>query len=137
MGGLFAGQPAEPFPDAVFDRFMSVACAPDYREVLTLALGDTSVERAQRESAYFFTDEVAAAGGWPFGPKEAARIGCPTVVVGGSASPPPVQDAAAPLAAWLPTASIETIAGGDHLLPLRRPSVVAARIAALAAAAEQ
>ena len=113
MGGLFAGQPAEPSPDAVFDRFMSVVCAPDYREVLTRALGTPT---------------------WSGRSVRAARVGCPTVVVVGSASLPPVHDVATRLAAWLRTASVETIAGGDHLLPLRQPSVFAASIAALAAA---
>ena len=135
MAALFDGDPNEPFPDAVFDRFMGTVCAADYREVLEQALGDTSLATALQESRFFFADEVAAVGSSPFGPDDAARIACPAVVLVGAASPPPVHDVAERLADWLPTATVEIFPEADHLLPLRQPAALAKRVAALATAA--
>jgi pimeloyl-ACP methyl ester carboxylesterase len=112
-----------------YDTFMSIVCAPDHRDVVTAALGPEALDRTIAESRYFFADELAQVGAWDFDQQRAASIGQPTTLVVGSASPPPVHDVIQRLHSWLDDVGIETVEGGDHLLPLRRPDVLAALIA--------
>ena len=112
-----------------FDIFMRFICAPDYRAVIEVSLGPGGLEGAERESAYFFSDEAPAVLEWRFGAHEAARIDVPVKVAVGSASPRPVHDVADRVAAWLPRCERVVIEGADHLLPLRDPGAFARLIA--------
>lgn len=115
-----------------FDTFMSLVCASDYRAVLDASLGPDGLPHWEHESAFFFTNEVPAIFDWPFDSSAAARIPQPVLLVGGGSSPSPVHDAMADLATWFPTATVETIAGSDHMLPLRHPAILASTIASFA-----
>ena len=108
-----------------FDTFMSIVCAPDYREVLEAALGPDGLRAAERESRFFFADEVAAVLEWAFDKTAAASVRQPVLLLQGGSSPPPVHDVVARLASWLPHAEVTTVDGADHLLPLRDPSTLA------------
>jgi pimeloyl-ACP methyl ester carboxylesterase len=108
-----------------FDGFMRAVGAPDYRDVLTAGLGPEGLQRAERKSGYFFTDEVIAANQWPFDHASAAAIRHPVLLVQGGASPPFVHRLTDHLAAMLPNADISTVDGQDHLLPLRAPAALA------------
>lgn len=66
---------------------------------------------------------------WPYDVAAAARISHPVLLVGGGSSPSPVHDAMADLATWFPSATVELIAGSDHMLPLRHPAILADTIA--------
>ena len=110
-----------------FDAFMTFACASDYRDVLTTALGPGALKAAQRESEFFFADELAAVLEWSFGSTDAARIAHPTAIVHGASSIHEV--AAGRLASWLPNAETMALDGADHMLPLRDPDTLGRLVA--------
>ena len=112
-----------------FDIFLSGVGGEHYRTILLQRLGPTGVATAERESAYFFADELPAVGAWPFGPEDAARITAPALLVGGTGSPPWFAENQTQLATWLPDATIVTLDGCDHLAPLTHPTDLAKVIA--------
>ena len=83
---------------------------------------------AERESAYFFGDELPAVGAWTFGPAEAARVAAPALLLGGAGSRPWFRENVAILAGMLPDARAETLPELDHLAPLTHPAELAAAI---------
>jgi pimeloyl-ACP methyl ester carboxylesterase len=99
-----------------------------YREVMRARLGDEGPAEAERESAYFFTDELPALGAWTFGPAEAARVAAPALLLCGAESRPWFRENVAILAGMLPDARTETLPGLDHLAPLTRPEELASTI---------
>lgn len=105
-----------------FDTFMRTICAPDYRDVLTEALGAEGLEDAQRDSRFFFADEISAVHEWVFDHSTAGQIRQPVLLMAGACSPPPVHRGTARLATMLPDAETTTIQHADHLLPLRNPA---------------
>ncbi len=107
------------------DIFMSGICAPDYRAVMAAALGPDSLERAVRDSRFFFADEVLAVNEWVFTPIEAARVGQAVLLVLGGNSSSAVHEIGARLADLLPQTETSVVPGGDHLLPLRDPDTFA------------
>jgi len=112
-----------------FDVFMRGVGGDDYRKPLTEGLGDDGVADAERESAYFFADELPAVGAWSFGSAEAERINAPALLVNGSDTRPWFPDNIAVLAEMLPNARTVTLQGTDHLAPLTHPNLLADVIA--------
>jgi pimeloyl-ACP methyl ester carboxylesterase len=112
-----------------FDIFMRGVGGEAYRPVLERLLGRDGLEVAERESAYFFRDELPGVGAWQFGPEQAARVAAPTLLVGGSESRPWFAENSAQLAAWLPESQTTTLAGADHMAPLTHPAELAGVIA--------
>jgi len=86
-------------------------------------LGADGLARAERDSAFFFTNELPAVGGWT--PVDPAGIAVPTLLVAGAESPQATHRLVARLAGLLPHAGVATIAGANHLLPLTHPGEVA------------
>jgi pimeloyl-ACP methyl ester carboxylesterase len=111
-----------------FDIFLRGVGGDDYRAVLEQRLGADGLAAAERESAYFFADEMPALGAWQFGPEEAARVSTPTLLLRGSRSRPWFAENQELLASWLPDAKLVTLEGCDHLAPLTHPAQVAAAI---------
>jgi pimeloyl-ACP methyl ester carboxylesterase len=128
MGAAMGAAAAGDAP-AAFDAFMTAVCGPGHRAVLADALGPDGLARAERESAFFFADEVPAMGRWT--PVDPVAIGVPTVLVQGGASPAPTHRLIARLAGQLPHAEITTIPGANHLLPLTHPDELADAITAI------
>jgi pimeloyl-ACP methyl ester carboxylesterase len=116
-------------PGRAFDEFMRVVCAEDYREVLHAVLSADGLHRAERDCGFFFRDEIPAVHEWVFSPTAARRIIQPALFVQGAASSPILHGVATRLAEALPNAQTTTVEG-DHLLPLRHPSTLAAVAAA-------
>jgi len=110
---------------AAFDLFMRGVGGDGYRKPLTECLGDDGLAEAERESAYFFTDELPAIGAWSFGTADAERISVPVLLVSGSDTRPWFPDNIAVLAAMLPNARTVTLPGTDHLAPLTHPDLLA------------
>jgi pimeloyl-ACP methyl ester carboxylesterase len=108
---------------AAYDAFMGAVCGPRHREVVAAVLGVDGLARAERESAFFLTNEVPAAGGWT--PVDPAEIAIPTLLVAGAESPGATHRVVARLAGRLPHAEVATIEGANHLLPLTHPCAVA------------
>ncbi|MCA2216009.1 alpha/beta fold hydrolase [Jidongwangia harbinensis] len=107
---------------AAFDTFMTLVCGAGYRRVITDALGADAVEEAVHRCRYFFTDETPAVRAWTVDPAVLARLPQPVLLVQGSASPPLVHRLVTHLAGLLPHATVATVPGGDHLMPLSRPA---------------
>jgi pimeloyl-ACP methyl ester carboxylesterase/catechol 2,3-dioxygenase-like lactoylglutathione lyase family enzyme len=114
---------------AAYDAFMGLVCGPEHREAVATAIGTAGLERAVRESEYFFRDEMAGVADWAFDAADAARVRPPVLLVCGGVSPPPTHRLVARLAEQLPDARVATIDGDNHLLPLRSPAALAELVA--------
>ena len=84
---------------------------------------------AERESAYFFADEMPALAAWTFGPAEATRVAAPALLLHGGETRPWFRENVEILAAMLPKARTEMLPGLDHVAPLMRPAEIASAIA--------
>jgi pimeloyl-ACP methyl ester carboxylesterase len=113
-----------------FDVFLRGVGGDGYQEVLRARFGDDGLAQAERESAYFFADELPALAAWTFGPAEAARVAAPALLICGTESRPWFRENAAILAELLPHARTETLPGLDHLAPLTHPAELASTIGA-------
>jgi pimeloyl-ACP methyl ester carboxylesterase len=111
-----------------FDVFLRGVGGDGYREVLRARFGDGGLAAAERESAYFFADELPAVGAWTFGPAEASRITAPALLLCGAGSRPWFPENVAILAELLPDARTETLPELHHLAPLTHPGELAATI---------
>jgi pimeloyl-ACP methyl ester carboxylesterase len=112
-----------------FDIFLRGVGGDGYREALHRAVGADGVERAVRESAYFFADEMPAVQEWTFGAAEAAGVTSPTLIARGAESRPWFRENAEILAGLLPGAETVTLPGAGHLAPQTHPAEVASMIA--------
>lgn len=112
-----------------FDVFMRGVGGDDYRQQLIRQLGERGVAEAERESAYFFADELPAVGAWAFGTAAAEKVSAPALLVSGANTRPWFPDNIAVLAAMLPNARTVTIPDVDHLAPLTHPAPLAGIIA--------
>jgi pimeloyl-ACP methyl ester carboxylesterase len=108
-----------------FDVFLRGVGGDGYREVLRARFGDDGLAEAERESAYFFADELPALAAWTFGPAEAARVAAPALLICGAETRPWFRENAAVLAEMLPDARTETLPELDHLAPLTDPAKLA------------
>jgi pimeloyl-ACP methyl ester carboxylesterase/catechol 2,3-dioxygenase-like lactoylglutathione lyase family enzyme len=124
IGGAVGAAAAGDLP-AAYDAFMGLLCGPDHRAVVAAALGEDGLDRAVRESGFFFADEIRAAGEWTFD----AKVDAPVLLVQGGDSPPPTHHLVAHLAGLLPDARVATVDGDNHLLPLRSPAPLARLVA--------
>jgi pimeloyl-ACP methyl ester carboxylesterase len=111
-----------------FDVFLRGVGGDGYREVLRARFGDDGLAEAERESAYFFADELPAVGAWTFGPAEAARVAAPALLICGAESRPWFRENVAILAEMLPDARTRTLPDLDHLAPLTHPAALASAI---------
>jgi pimeloyl-ACP methyl ester carboxylesterase len=111
-----------------FEVFTRGVGGDGYREVLRARLGDDGLAAAERESAYFFADELPAVAAWSFGPAEAARVAAPALLLCGAESRPWFHENVTILAEMLPDARTQTLPGLDHLAPLTHPAELAATI---------
>jgi pimeloyl-ACP methyl ester carboxylesterase len=127
MGAAMGAAMAGDLP-AAFAAFMAAVCGPAFRPVLADVLGADGLARAERDSAFFFADEVPAMGRWT--PLDPATISAPALLVQGGTSPAPTHRLIARLAGLLPHAEVATIDGANHLLPLTHPDELAAAITA-------
>ena len=111
-----------------FDLFLRGVGGDGYREVLRARLGDDGLVQAERESAYFFADELPALAAWTFGPAEAARVAAPALLISAAESRPWFRENVTILADMLPDARIATLPALDHLAPLTGPAALASTI---------
>jgi pimeloyl-ACP methyl ester carboxylesterase len=113
--------------ETAFDTFMRGVCGDTYRDVLTDRLGSAGLDRAVRESAFFFRDEVPAVLESQFGEAEANRVQQPILVAEGAESArlgPLSQQITALARKLLPHADIASVEGTNHMMPLQDPDAV-------------
>jgi pimeloyl-ACP methyl ester carboxylesterase len=132
IGQRFVGPAMSAFAagnlQASFHNFMQGICGDNYRTVFESTLGHPGVDKAIRDSSYFFSDEVPAAMLWHFGPAEASRIGQPVFIVEGGEgrTQGPLSQQKTELAQGLfPSADTILIERANHMLPLQRPDKLA------------
>jgi pimeloyl-ACP methyl ester carboxylesterase len=111
-----------------FDVFLRGVGGDGYQEALRARLGDEGLAEAERESAYFFADEMPALAAWTFGPAEAARVAAPALLLCGAGSRPWFRENVAILAELLPDVRTQTLPELDHLAPLADTAELAATI---------
>jgi pimeloyl-ACP methyl ester carboxylesterase len=111
-----------------FDVFMRGVGGASYREVLRDRFGEEGLAEAERESAYFFADELPALAAWTFGPAEAALVAAPALLVTAAESRPWFHENVALLAEMLPNARTQILPELDHLAPLTGPAEFASAI---------
>jgi len=118
-----------------FDTFMRGVCGDGHRAVTEGRLGPTGYERAVRDAAFFFRDELPAVLESRFDAAEAARVRQPVLIVEGgeSARLGPLSHQITALATTLlPHAELATITGVNHQMPLQDPDAVGKIIATFA-----
>jgi len=111
-----------------FDVFLRGVGGDRYREHLRARFGDDGLVEAERESAYFFAEELPALAAWTFGPADATRVGAPALLICGAESRPWFRENVAILAEMLPDVRTRTLPDLDHLAPLTRPGELASTI---------
>jgi pimeloyl-ACP methyl ester carboxylesterase len=131
--GVFSAWFAPLFEQPALDgfrviRFVRGVGGDGYREVLWAQLGDDGLVEAERESAYFFADELPALAAWTFGPAEAAQVAAPALLLCGAQSRPWFHENVAVLGEMLPNVRTETLPELDHLAPLTHPAELASTI---------
>ncbi len=105
------------------DTFLTAVCGPDYSATVTEALGPDWQDQAGHDAAFFFSNEIPALVTWAI--DDLTQIKTPTLLVQGGDSPPLTHRLIAQLAATLPDASVATVSGANHLLPLSHPKQLA------------
>lgn len=126
IGAALGAAAAGEIPQAL-DTFLNAVCGPDYRATVTEALGPGWHDQAERDAAFFFANEIPALMTWAI--DDLTRITTPTLLVQGGESPPLTHRLIAQLAATVPYASVATIAGANHLVPLSHPEQLARLVA--------
>lgn len=139
LGRRFAGPAMEAFAtgdvEAAFDTFMRGVCGDGHRAVTEGRLGPRARERALRDAAFFFRDELPAVVESRFEVAEGARVQAPVLVVEGGESRrlgPLSHQITALATTLLPHAEVVTLAGVNHQMPLQDPDAVGRVIAAFA-----
>ncbi len=112
-----------------FDVFLRGVGGDNYRAALRAKLGDCGMAEAERESGYFFADELPALRKWTFGPAEAAAVAAPTLVMRGSDTRPWFVENVDILAGLVPQAQTITMPGVGHLGPFTHPAGFATMVA--------
>lgn len=110
-----------------FDTFMRGVCGDGHRAVTEARLGQEGLERAVRDSQFFFRDELPAVLESQFGTAQGSRIRQPVLVVegGDGARLGPLSGQVTELTkTFLPHAEVVIIPGVNHQLPLQDPETV-------------
>ena len=114
-----------------FDLFMRGVGGDGFRSVLERHFGASGVERAVRESAFFFASEGPAVLESSLSAADASRIRCPVLIAegaDGAAEGPLSNQITARAVELLPHAEVVLVAGTNHMMPLQDPEAVARMI---------
>jgi pimeloyl-ACP methyl ester carboxylesterase len=113
---------------AALEEFFSVAL-PGFAGEAGDALPGAA-EQMRRDAATFFDYDIPALLSWDFGDGDAARVRCPVLYVGGSASGPLFRDVPDLIRRWLPAAEQAMVAGAGHSVALTHTARVASVLSA-------
>jgi 3-oxoadipate enol-lactonase len=106
------------------DTWMRGVCGRGYREALERVLPG-AIDQALADAGTFFGQELPAVMQWTFGPKEAARVRQPALVVTGANSIATFHERGKLLLEWLPNASLFELPDATHLLQVENPTGLA------------
>lgn len=115
---------AEAGPTVALESIMTMLDGRDWR---TSVEGEHpgSVARMERDAPTFFGTDLPALLAWHLTDEEAARVTCPTLLVGGGESPAWFPEMLSRLERVLPAATRVQVAGAGHTVALSRAGVVA------------
>jgi len=112
-----------------FDVFLRGVGDDGYRDAIRDRFGEAGLAQAERESSFFFADELPAVGAWTFGPAQATQVTAPVLLLHGSETRPWFRENVEILAGMLPNARTAMLPGLNHLGPLKHPAEIASAIA--------
>jgi 3-oxoadipate enol-lactonase len=111
------------------DTWMRGVCGPGYRDALERALPG-AIDQALADAPTFFGQELPAVMEWRFGPKEAAQVRRPALVVTGANSIATFHERGQLLLEWLPDAQPYELPDATHLLQVENPGALAEALTA-------
>lgn len=114
-------------PEAALKEFLALVVGPDWRTDMERQLPG-SAEQTRRDAGTFFDSDLPALLAWQFSAKDASRITCPVLHVGGTDSGPWFAAVRRLILDWLPDAEDVVIDGADHSLALTHTDQVAAAV---------
>lgn len=112
---------------AALDEFLAMPVGRDWRSEAERRLTG-SVAQMERDATTFFATDMPALLTWEFDADAAARIGCPTLYVGGTESGPWFAEVRELILAWLTQTEDTVIPGAGHSLALTHPAAVATAV---------
>lgn len=112
-----------------FDVFLRGVGGDGYRDAIRDRFGEAGLAEAERESSFFFADELPAVGAWTFGPAEGTQVTAPVLLLHGGETRPLFRENVEILASMLPNARTAMLPGLNHLGPLTHPAEIALAIA--------
>lgn len=115
-------------PDVALDSFLSKLVGARWRAMFEQWLPG-SVEQMTRDSDAFFQHDVPALIEWRFDDHDAARITCPVMYVGGSASGRWFAAVRRQVRSWFPAAEDALLHDADHNLVLAHTDQVSTAVA--------
>ena len=111
-------------PAAALDEFLTLGIGPNWRQAAEDQLPGSPAQM-QRDTATFFDVDLPALLDWRFERKDAARISCPVLYVGGTNSGRWFGEVRELMLSWFPHAEEVTIEGADHSLALTHSAQIA------------
>lgn len=115
--------------DAALAEFLGLLVGPNWRTDMERHLPG-SVDQMTRDAATFFDTDLPALLTWQFTAADAARITCPVLYVGGTASGSWFNQVRDLILDWFPGAESVAVDGADHSLAVTHTEHVAAAVAA-------
>ena len=106
------------------DEFCTMLVGADWRRESERDLPG-SVAAMERDAVTFFASDLPALLDWDFGARDAARVRCPVLFVGGSDSGPWFAQVRSRIQQLLPQAEDTVVAGAGHLMASTHPAAVA------------
>ncbi|MBY6061329.1 alpha/beta fold hydrolase [Microbacterium esteraromaticum] len=115
-------------PDVALESFLSELVGAGWRAMFEQWLPG-SVEQVTRDAETFFQYDIPALTKWRFDDRDAARITCPVMYVGGAASGRWFAAARLQIRSWFPAAEDVLLHDADHNLVLTHSDQVATVVA--------
>lgn len=111
------------------DQWMNLAsCGPDWQSEVENVVPD-AMKQAEKDAATFFELEFPKIPDWIFDADACSRISQPVLYISGSESGPLIEAAKQHFHSLVPHAEQVVLPGINHLMQLRDPKLVAARVA--------
>jgi pimeloyl-ACP methyl ester carboxylesterase len=108
--------------------FFELISDPHWRDTIERTIPG-GVAQAEKNAATSFEIELAAVGGWSFGPERAVAVACPVLSILGTATAPLFVESRQLLHEWFAHCVDADIPGTTHLLQMEAPAAVAAALA--------
>jgi len=109
---------------AALEEFLALVVGPNWRTDMERHLPG-SVEQMWRDAPTFFDTDMPALLAWQFSTRDADRINCPVLYVGGTDSGPWFAQVRRLILDWFPDAEDVVVDGADHSLAITHTAQIA------------